>query len=96
MQNGVDFVAFVEHIELGEPYGAPEDYSTYVALNPGIMTDKYGKIYMYDYLVDPVGETEREQQKDLDKFADAVAEILSTPSIDKGKLDGGDIDEILK
>ena len=96
IKGGVDFVAFVEHIELGEPYGAPEDYSTYVALNPGLMTDKYGKIYMYDYLVDPSGETEREQQKDLDKFADAVAEILSTPSIDKGKLDGDDINDFAK
>ncbi len=96
IKGGVDFVAFVEHIELGEPYGAPEDYSTYVALNPGLMTDKYGKIYMYDYLEDPSGETEREQQKDLDKFADAVAEILSTPSIDKGKLDGEDIDDFAK
>ena len=48
---GVDFVAFVEHIELGEPYGAPEDYNTYVAMNPGLMTEKYGRIYMYDYMV---------------------------------------------
>jgi len=93
---GVDFVAFVEHIELGEPYGAPEDYSTYVALNPGLATDKYGRIYMYDYLVDPVGETERDQQKDIDDFAELVSEILSTRAIDKAKLDGDDIDDFAK
>ncbi len=79
---GTDLKAFVEHIELGEPFGAPEDFSAYVAMNPGLANDTYGKIYMYDYAKDATEENDRTYEAALDKFADLVAEILSTPTKD--------------
>ncbi len=82
---GEDFVDFVNHLDLSDPYGAPEDLSTYVAMNPGVANDKYGKIYMYDYLKDPSGKTERELKEDMADFADLVSEILSVRNEQKAK-----------
>ncbi len=93
---GVDFYAFVEHIVIGEPDGAPYDYNAYVAMNPGLMTDKYGYIYMYDYLKDSSAIGESALQSRMNIFADLVSKILSTPRKDIGSFDGDDIDEFAK
>lgn len=88
--DGADLKAFVEHIELGEPYGAPEDFSSYKAMNPDAANDTYGKIYMYDYAVDNT-ESDRTYKTALVKFANLVDEILSARTSDLSDYEASDL-----
>ena len=84
---GADLVEFTEHIVLGEPDGRPYVFNAKGDYTPD---EKYGKIYMYDYIPEIVDE-----QNSAD-FEELVTEIKTTPEKYINELNGDDIDELAK